>query len=45
MLKSLRTPFFCTISRVQTPFDGDTVDLLAPVVSVRTGALVGATCW
>ncbi|MFI8861349.1 recombinase family protein [Streptomyces prasinus] len=40
MLKNLRGTVFCTTSRVQTPSDGGTADLLAPVPAVQ-GALVG----
>ncbi|GHD83304.1 recombinase family protein [Streptomyces goshikiensis] len=40
MLKNLRGTVFCAIWRVQTPPDGDTADLLAPVPAVQ-GALVG----
>lgn len=41
VLKNSRSTVFCTISRVQTPSDDDTADLLAPVPAVRTGGLVG----
>lgn len=40
LLKNLRGTVFCTISRVQTPPDDDTADLLAPLPAVQ-GALVG----
>lgn len=41
VLKNFGGTLFCTISRVQTPSDDDTADLLTPVPAVRTGALVG----
>lgn len=41
VLKNSDATVFCTISRVQTPSDDETVDLLAPVPAQRTGDLVG----
>jgi hypothetical protein len=40
VLKNSKGTVFCPIPRVQTPSDGNTADLLAPVPAVQ-GALVG----
>ena len=41
VLANLRSTLFCTIWQVQLPQNGDAADLLAPVLAVRTGGLVG----